>query len=603
MNAYTAIHFILCNLGLCAVTCAFLIIRRIFAERLSPGSGYALWYLYLILLALPFLPAGVFGLSDQVSSWLFPGSNAGTEVLFTAPSHTPAVPGSGQDWMNDFYLSAESSFPAILPVIVFTVWLIGMGAGAAFTFFVLYRTRKIRENALSVTSQSDPRLWQLYNRCLQTMNVQKNVSLYTSCSIDTPLSWGLVHPCIILPRDMDLFMTDSEIRYILLHEIQHYRRKDILVNFCVCLFGIVYWFNPLIRYVFRQIQTDREIACDNEVIRQIGSGHSFAYGCTLLKYAGQSSKKTVFSTVSPLGGGDSQIKQRILRITETASAGTPRKRRAIPVFLLVCCLLAVSGPFLSMHTEASPSSEPGNQQIRNLDLDTYFEGYKGSFVLYDRNRDTYSIYNEKQSRQRISPASTFKICSALFALDADVIQPGDTDARWDGTAYPFESWEQDQDLASAMTNSVNWYFQDLDRKTGMSRLAADYRKVSYGNANISGGVSGYWMDSTLKISPLEQTVFLKDFYNNSWGFDQEDIDTVKGAMLLADSDSCRLYGKTGTSGNANRETSGWFVGFIEQPQNTWCFAVNIQNEDNAGGSRAAAIGLEILEDMGIYTIE
>lgn len=222
-----------------------------------------------------------------------------------------------------FICQLKALFPAILPVIVFTVWLSGMGAGAAFTFFVLYRTRKIRENALSVTSQSDPRLWQLYNRCLQTMNVQKNVSLYTSCSIDTPLSWGLVHPCIILPRDMDLFMTDSEIRYILLHEIQHYRRKDILVNFCVCLFGIVYWFNPLIRYVFRQIQTDREIACDNEVIRQIGSGHSFAYGCTLLKYAGQSSKKTVFSTVSPLGGGDSQIKQRILRITETASAGTP----------------------------------------------------------------------------------------------------------------------------------------------------------------------------------------------------------------------------------------------------------------------------------------
>ena len=109
------------------------------------------------------------------------------------------------------------------------------------------------------------------------------------------------------------------------------------------------------------------------------------------------------------------------------------------------------------------------------------------------------------------------------------------------------------------------------------------------------------MDSTLQISPLEQTVFLKDFYNNSWGFDQADIDTVKNTILLNDSDDCRLYGKTGTSGSKGRETGGWFVGFIEQPQNTWCFAVHIQSSDHAGGSNAAAIALEVLQDMGIYT--
>ena len=601
MNANSAIHFILCNLGLCAVTCVFLGIRRLFVKKLSPNSRYALWYLYFLLLALPFLPAGLPGLQAQISSWFFSEGGKNTAVLSHTARQAFSASSSGQSWMNDFYMSAEKAFPDILNTIIFAVWIGGMAAAAVFSLFVLYRTRKIRRNALPVTARSDPRLWHLYDRCLETMDVQKDVALYASCSIDTPLSCGLIHPCIILPGDMDLFLSDSEIRYILLHELQHYRRKDILVNFCVCLFGIVYWFHPLIRYVFRQIQTDREIACDNGVIRQIGSGHSFAYGCTLLKYAGQSRKKTVFSTVSPLGGGNSQIRQRILQITRAASAGTPKKRQAVPAFLLICCLLAVSAPFLHMRVQASAFADVSAQQIRPLDLEEYFSGYDGSFVLYDMGNDTYRIYNEAKSRQRISPASTYKICSALFALDAGVIRPDDTTALWDGNDYPFASWEQDQDLTSAMTNSVNWYFQDLDRQTGRSRLAADYRKVSYGNADISGSLSGYWMDSTLQISPLEQTVFLKDFYNNSWGFDQADIDTVKNAILLNDSDDCRLYGKTGTSGSKGRETGGWFVGFIEQPQNTWCFAVHIQGSDHAGGSNAAAIALEVLQDMGIYT--
>ena len=99
-----------------------------------------------------------------------------------------------------------------------------------------------------------------------------------------------------------------------------------------------------------------------------------------------------------------------------------------------------------------------------------FRKMRAVFVLYDKNKDQYSIYNEKMSRQRVSPDSTYKIYSALAALDAGVISPGKSEIAWDQKQYPFSSWNKDQTLDSAMSSSVNWYFQTLDKKLGKTEL-------------------------------------------------------------------------------------------------------------------------------------
>lgn len=597
---YDITRFVMCNLYLCGITGIFLGIRRIFNKGLSAKCRYSFWYLYFILLVLPFIPTQLAGLPSQIRVWFMNEKQAASHIVTQTPFHNPSYSDAEQNWMNDFFVSAEHSLPDVVSTVIFIIWLLGMGCAVFLTLSVLIRTLKTRQCALPVTKVSNPRLWQIHKECINKLNIRRTLPLYTACGIDSPLSCGLICPAILLPQDMDLYMDDDDIRYILLHEIQHYKNRDMIINICICLFRIIYWFNPLILFIFRKIQTDREIACDSAVIRQIGTQHRFDYGCTILKYAGRIHRGVSFSAASGLGGRNAQLKQRLSQIAEYSSQSRPKKLWSISVLILLGCLIFVSIPFLTVRADTSVSAEISPERIQTLDLDKYFSGYKGTFVLYDMNSNIYSIYNEQQSRQRISPVSTYKICSALFALDAGVIQPEDTSAVWDGTEYPFDSWENDQDLTSAMTNSVNWYFQDLDQKTGTAKLAADYRKVSYGNADISGGISGYWLDSSLRISPLEQTVFLKNFYNNVWDFEKEDIETVKESMLLSDTDSCRLYGKTGTNGSDGKKTSGWFIGFIEQPQNTWCFALNIQSDDNAGGSNAAGIALEILEDMGIY---
>ena len=110
----------------------------------------------------------------------------------------------------------------------------------------------------------------------------------------------------------------------------------------------------------------------------------------------------------------------------------------------------------------------------------------------------------EQSVTRVAPNSTYKIYDSLFALDAGIISPENSQIAWDHTDYPFEAWNADQTLSSAMASSVNWYFQSLDNQLGKTALQSYVQSIEYGNENITGELSSYWMESTLKISPVEQ---------------------------------------------------------------------------------------------------
>ena len=200
---------------------------------------------------------------------------------------------------------------------------------------------------------------------------------------------------------------------------------------------------------------------------------------------------------------------------------------------------------------------------------------------------------------RLSPDSTYKIYDALLGLEEGVITPNDSLITWDGKRYPFEAWNSDQILQSAMSSSVNWYFQTIDQQLGASCVQNYFRKIRYGNENTSSGLATYWMESSLKISPIEQVELLTKLYQNSFGFASENINAVKDAIRLSASDAGTLYGKTGTGCIDGQDVNGWFVGYVETTDNTCFFATNIGADAHASGSNAAEITLSILEDFPI----
>ena len=325
------------------------------------------------------------------------------------------------------------------------------------------------------------------------------------------------------------------------------------------------------------------------------------YGNTLINFA-QKVSLTPFGFAAGLGGNMKQIKRRIVNIASYEKPTLIKRLKGMTAFMLTAVVLLGLAPFISTYAaEVSHYQwKSTSENISYVDLSTYFGEYEGSFVLYDLTNDVWSIHDIEHAILRVSPNSTYKIYDALFGLEEGVITPDASLIPWNGKTYPFAAWNADQTLQSAMNASVNWYFQSVDEQLGATDLYSYIQEIGYGNKNISGDFSTYWMESSLKISPVEQVQLLTKLHNNDFGFSSKNINAVKDAICLSSSDTGTLYGKTGTGRVDDHDVNGWFVGLVETPDNTYFFATNIKADKDAAGSNAAEITMSILDDMNIW---
>ncbi len=247
-----------------------------------------------------------------------------------------------------------------------------------------------------------------------------------------------------------------------------------------------------------------------------------------------------------------------------------------------------------------------NEKVISEDLSEYFVGYEGTFVLFDKNKNEYTIFNEEKSLKQVPPCSSFKIINSLIGLETKVIEDENTTFKWDGTKYPIESWNNDHTLKTAIQNSVVWYYQKLASQVGEEKMQDFLNKINYGNKDISGGITTFWLQSSLKISPREQVDVLRKFYDYQLPFSKKNIDIVKNIIVLSDENGIKLSGKTGSGLMPNDEKfiNGWFVGYVEKDKNVYIFATNIEANDSsdksASGQEAKEITLQILKDRLYY---
>lgn len=433
------------------------------------------------------------------------------------------------------------------------------------------------------------------------MKIKRNIPVYSTAFLKSPVIVGLFNPRIYLPIHLISDFNAADMRYMLLHELQHYRHKDALASYLMNFFGVLYWCNPCVWYALKEMRNEREVACDTSVLKLLDESDYENYGNTLINFAEKVSL-TPFPFAAGISGSMKQMQQRIANISSYKKPSVFRKLKGFTAFVTIGVILFALAPMLSTYA-AEQSRYQWNisaEKVSTIDLSAYFSGYEGSFVLYDLNGDTWNIYDMEQATLRTAPNSTYKIYDALFGLEESVIAPNDSFMTWNGTDYPFEAWNADQDLYSAMQSSVNWYFEEIDRQIGSSAIQGYIRKIGYGNENINASLSSYWMQGTLKISPVEQVQLLTALHSNRFDFTPENINAVKSAICLFSSEGKNFYGKTGTGRVDGQDVNGWFVGYIETAGNAYFFATNIQAAENATGSKASEISLSILSDMGIW---
>ena len=592
------IRFLICNVFISGIIGILLIAKRIFKNNLSSRMQYNLWFLLLGLLVVPFIPFRLIGF-PQIFSWLgslrcSPSSNTGTAMGETIGADST----ENVNWMNDFTLSVNSEAPSIVGYILLGIWIVGILAMIILVIKSSLRLRNLEKSALPLQNNEVRRL---YHHCLEEMRIHRDIPVYSTAFLKSPIIVGLLKPCIYLPIHLISDYNESDMRYMLLHELQHYKYHDTIASYLMNLAGVVYWFNPLVWYALKEMRNDREVACDTSVLKMLEEDAYEDYGNTLINFAEKVSL-TPFPFAAGLGGNMKLMKRRIINIASYEKPTFMKRLKGMTAFMLTAVLLLGLAPFISTyaadgnHYQWNASSE----NISYVDLSTYFGEYEGSFVLYDLENDTWSIHDMEHATLRVAPNSTYKIYDALFGLEEGVITPENTFIAWDGKNYPFDTWNTDQTLQSAMSNSVNWYFQSLNEQLGVPSVNKYIQQIKYGNENMSGNFSSYWMESSLKISPIEQIELLTKLQNNSFGFAPENVNAVKDAIFLSSSDAGTFYGKTGTGRVDGQDVNGWFIGYIETADNTYFFATNIGADNDATGGKATEITMSILSDMNIW---
>ncbi len=172
------------------------------------------------------------------------------------------------------------------------------------------------------------------------MGISRKIGLQSCGSVGSPMLIGFIHPKIILPnKDFAL----DELRFILKHELVHFKRKDLWYKSLVLIAAAIHWFNPLIYLIVKAIDIQCELSCDAEVVRNMGADIRLSYSETIIgvvRY--KSSIATAFST--NFYGGKKGMKSRIFSIMDTG------KKKTGLVILCVALMLTVGTGPLSRRT-------------------------------------------------------------------------------------------------------------------------------------------------------------------------------------------------------------------------------------------------------------
>lgn len=250
--------------------------------------------------------------------------------------------------------------------------------------------------------------------------------------------------------------------------------------------------------------------------------------------------------------------------------------------------------------------------IEDIDWSNYFDGINGTAVIYEPIENCYQIYNQELALTQRSPCSTFKIISSLIALENGIIKPKESVHTWSGEMFWNEEWNRDIDFSDAFRSSCVWYFREIIDEIGKDRIQENLNELGYGNCDISDWegrlntnnnnpvLTGFWIESSLLISPKEQVEVMERIFGDNTDYSEETLEQLKQVMLLSEQDNAgiSIYGKTGMGKAYGIVIDSWYTGFADTTDKRIYFCVYLGETDNrnVSSTKAKEIAIKIVSD-------
>lgn len=242
-----------------------------------------------------------------------------------------------------------------------------------------------------------------------------------------------------------------------------------------------------------------------------------------------------------------------------------------------------------------------SQKSTEMNFKSIFNQYgvDGCFVLYNQTDNEYIRYHANLCDTGYIPASTFKIPHSIIVLEEGVIKDTNQIIKWDGHEWPNKPWNQDQTLKTAMKYSCVWVYVGFTAQIELRKYQNYVNSFNYGNKNLIGQPTRFWLAGLLRISANQQVDFLKRFYNYELpGISRRSIDIVKDLIVIEQKDDYRFCGKTGGGMLTDTDYIMWLVGYIEISNKVYFYAMNFKSNDfNKTSAARYNITKDILREL------
>ncbi|HHI7859165.1 TPA: beta-lactam sensor/signal transducer BlaR1 [Staphylococcus aureus] len=569
----------------CFIFLLLLFFRYILKRYFNYMLNYKVWYLTLLAGLIPFIPIKFSffkfnNLNNQAPTVESNSHNLNPNINTTKPVH---------EFTTDIHKFDWDSIDNICTVIWIVLVII-----LSFKFLnsLLY-LKYLKKQSLYLNKKEKNKI----NKILFNHQYKRNIVIRKAESIHSPTTFWYGKYIILIPSLYFKSINDKKLKYIILHEYAHAKNRDTLHLIIFNIFSIAMSYNPLIQIVKRKMIHDNEVEADRFVLNNINKNEFKSYAEAIM----DSVLKTPFFNKNILShsfnGKKSLLKRRLINIKE---ANLKKQSKLILIFICIFTffIMIIQSQFLIGQSLTDYNyKKPLQSDYQILDESKNFGSNSGSFVMYSMKKDKYYIYNEKESRKRYSPDSTYKIYLALFGLDRHIISDKNSRMSWNHNQYPFDSWNKDQDLNTAMQNSVNWYFERISNQIPKNYTATQLKLLNYGNKNL-GSYKSYWMEDSLKVSNLEQVIVLKNMMEQNSYFSKNEKKQLSSSLLIRKNENYELYGKTGTGIVNGKYNNGWFVGYVITNHDKYYFSTHLSDE-KASGKNAELINEKILKEMGV----
>ncbi|MFC1461892.1 M56 family metallopeptidase, partial [Verrucomicrobiota bacterium] len=309
--------------------CLVFLAQWILRKKLSPGWRYGLWMLVLVRMLLPVTPESawsVFNLreapviKDLAGLFVYKPQAIAKTSLPPEPARGPAEftkPAMLQE-KQDTSIAVKTGLGKhthwAMRDILALVWLAVVGVLLARLGIQNYRFLWRVSRQRPVTDQS---VLNLLEDCKDEMGVHVPMNVVETPRVNSPSLLGFIRPRLLLPVGMVNNFSSQQLRYVFLHELTHFKRGDIPINWLMSFLHIFHWFNPFVWIAFSRMRADREAACDGLVLSVVEETDANKdYGEAIISLLEFSARSHWLPGVVGIVEDKNQMKRRITMIAE-----------------------------------------------------------------------------------------------------------------------------------------------------------------------------------------------------------------------------------------------------------------------------------------------